>query len=492
MEETSARQRILDRAWLPRSCVWEITLACNLRCGHCGSRAGKARADELSTQEAVDVAGQLADLGCQLVSLSGGEPTVRDDWDVIARALVDRGVLCNMVSNGFYDDPELMARRAKDCGMVNVGISVDGTKEVHEQIRGRNTFAKTTRAIEVYAKHGMRPAMMTTICKSNLGQLEEIRQLAIELGASMWRLQLSKPMGTMSEHRDDVLEPAQYVRMVETLAALKKKGGIDLRVGDSIGYYGAPEAILRNRRRNGKQEMWRGCQAGLHAIGIEANGNVKGCLSLQAKWGESDPFVEGNLHEQSLEQIWFKPGGFAYNRELCLEELTGACANCKNASVCKGGARCVSSAMLGTLTEDPLCYYAIQSQRRGPRWAESAAAIAAAALLTASASGCISATDYGVSDYGIEPADQVDQLDISDQQDQEVDFSQTEYGVDLGPDQSDYGLDVRPDYQLEYGIDIPPDGQTDYGVDVSPDGQTDYGVDVSDEELQTDYGVPQP
>ena len=34
----------------PRACVWELTLACNLRCKHCGSFAGSRRDDELSLE----------------------------------------------------------------------------------------------------------------------------------------------------------------------------------------------------------------------------------------------------------------------------------------------------------------------------------------------------------------------------------------------------------------------------------------------------------
>ena len=37
---------------VPVSIVWEITLACDLACQHCGSRAGRRRRDELSTAEA--------------------------------------------------------------------------------------------------------------------------------------------------------------------------------------------------------------------------------------------------------------------------------------------------------------------------------------------------------------------------------------------------------------------------------------------------------
>ena len=59
--------------WCRCTSVWEITLACNLKCQHCGSRAGKRRPDELSTEECLDVVDQLARLGTREVTLIGGE-----------------------------------------------------------------------------------------------------------------------------------------------------------------------------------------------------------------------------------------------------------------------------------------------------------------------------------------------------------------------------------------------------------------------------------
>jgi hypothetical protein len=41
--------RDVDRHWRPVYAVWEVTLACDLACRHCGSRAGRARPDELTT-----------------------------------------------------------------------------------------------------------------------------------------------------------------------------------------------------------------------------------------------------------------------------------------------------------------------------------------------------------------------------------------------------------------------------------------------------------
>jgi radical SAM superfamily enzyme YgiQ (UPF0313 family) len=65
--------RPTDRARRPVYAVWEITLACDLACRHCGSRAGRARPDELSTAECLDLVGQLAALGVREVTLIGGE-----------------------------------------------------------------------------------------------------------------------------------------------------------------------------------------------------------------------------------------------------------------------------------------------------------------------------------------------------------------------------------------------------------------------------------
>ena len=105
----SARVALTSRH-RPRNCVWELTLDCNLNCVHCGSSAGRARHAELSTEEALDVVRQLRDLGCELVTLSGGEPLLRPDWFAIARAIADSGMYVNMVPNGLLVDDEVAAK----------------------------------------------------------------------------------------------------------------------------------------------------------------------------------------------------------------------------------------------------------------------------------------------------------------------------------------------------------------------------------------------
>src|SRR2546421_10403449 len=61
----------------PVHVVWELTLACNLKCVHCGSRAGTRRPGELTTEECLDLVAQLAELGTREVTLIGGEAFLR-------------------------------------------------------------------------------------------------------------------------------------------------------------------------------------------------------------------------------------------------------------------------------------------------------------------------------------------------------------------------------------------------------------------------------
>src|SRR5262245_39001969 len=82
--------RPIDKVTRPILAVWEITLACDLACRHCGSRAGRARGEELTTEQCLDVVDQLAELGVFEVVLIGGEAYLRDDWCQIVRRIAER------------------------------------------------------------------------------------------------------------------------------------------------------------------------------------------------------------------------------------------------------------------------------------------------------------------------------------------------------------------------------------------------------------------
>ena len=95
--------------------VWELTLACDQPCTHCGSRAGEARPTELSTDAALKVVAQLAAAGAREVVLIGGEAYLRDDWTQIIARIAERGMQPLITTGGRGMTPE-RARAGKAAG----------------------------------------------------------------------------------------------------------------------------------------------------------------------------------------------------------------------------------------------------------------------------------------------------------------------------------------------------------------------------------------
>src|SRR5688572_18472029 len=107
--------RPIDQRWYPVYAVWEVTLRCDLACRHCGSRAGRSRPDELTTEEALDLVAQMAELGVKEVTVIGGEAYLREDWTEIVRAVRAHGMTCTMTTGGRRPPPR-PAGRAEGAG----------------------------------------------------------------------------------------------------------------------------------------------------------------------------------------------------------------------------------------------------------------------------------------------------------------------------------------------------------------------------------------
>ncbi|MBN2361989.1 MAG: radical SAM protein [Deltaproteobacteria bacterium] len=388
MSSGQLRQRAEPLFHKLRYCVWELTLACNLRCGHCGSRAGRPRPDELDTAECFDLVRSLARLGCQVITLSGGEPTLRRDWYAIASEIRERGMIPNLVTNGVIVD-DAMARQMRQAGLANVAVSIEGPPDVHDRIRGQGSFDLAARAVRALRSAGLPATVMTTINALNLRRLEETHDIAVALGAERWRSQLGKPMGSMADHGGLTIEPGDLLTLLPALYELYLREQIEVSIGDSIGYCGPFDCQLRATSWDGRPQRWGGCQAGLQAIGIEADGGIKGCLSLQAFGGAGDPFLEGNVRSRSLESIWIDPDSFAYNRHFEAASLTGFCRKCRHRLQCRGGARCMAAAVTGGLAEDPFCYFRVSAlAARRPSSVLRQQIAAAASVFSLLGSGC--------------------------------------------------------------------------------------------------------
>lgn len=368
-DDAPSVRAVTARSRGPVYCVWELTLACDLACRHCGSRAGKARPDELSTAECLDVVAQLAEVGVRDVALIGGEAYLRPDWVTIATAVRRAGMTVRMVTGARGLDPERggleVLRGAKDAGLANISVSVDGLEAAHDRQRGKGSFASAGRAMAAIREAGIRLAANTQLNRLSIGDLEALAELLVTRGVNAWQVQLTVPMGRAADRAGElVLEPYQlldlFPRLAKVAAEVLAPAGVQLAPANNIGYFGPFEQVLRLGGADGVH--WEGCPAGKWALGIEADGSLKGCPSLPTA-----SYVGGNLRTMRLAEI-LQTEPLRRLRERDETALWGFCRTCYYAEVCKGGCSWTAHTTLGRPGNNPFCHHrALELEKQGLR-----------------------------------------------------------------------------------------------------------------------------
>ena len=160
---------IKDEKFIPGQVVWETTLCCNLKCLHCGSSAGKARLNELTTKEAIQLCKDLAELNTQQVCLMGGEPFLRKDWHIIAKQVKDQNMKLLVISNGYNINKDIISKLV-ELEPHSVSTSLDGaTAKTHDYIRGVNgSFDKVMEFVSLSKEADLPTTIITTVSKLNL------------------------------------------------------------------------------------------------------------------------------------------------------------------------------------------------------------------------------------------------------------------------------------------------------------------------------------
>ncbi|MGB1012772.1 MAG: radical SAM protein [Nannocystaceae bacterium] len=348
----------------PIYCVWETTLRCDHACSHCGSRAGRSRPDELSTEELLSVADSLIRIGTREVTLIGGEAYLREDIYELTTYLAKAGIRVTMQTGG----RGLTLQRCHDlrsAGMAAIGVSVDGPAAIHDRLR--NSPGSHAAAMQALANAQAAGFVTTSNIQVNRLNHEHLRETAAELKArnvAIWRAQLTVPMGRAADRPDWIMQPYMIPGVLDTLAAIQAEAVEDARannlplkrafcvlLGNNLGYFGPHEQVLRSRP-GGSDVHWHGCQAGRFVLGIESDGIVKGCPSLPTA-----PYTGGNIRDVTLEQIWNHTEELSFIRNRNQDELWGRCKSCYYADVCGAGCSFTAHCTLGRRGNNPFCYH---------------------------------------------------------------------------------------------------------------------------------------
>lgn len=348
----------------PRYAVWELTLACDQKCVHCGSRAGHARHGELTTDECLEVVTQLRELGIGEVTLVGGEAYLRDDFILVVRALREQGMRASMTTGG-RNLTQARADALKEAGLTNASVSIDGLEPEHDRLRGvTGSWRAAFAAIERLRRAGIPTAVNTQINALTRTSLPALFEHIADAGAFGWQLQITAPFGNAADHPDILLQPYDLLELFEMLAVLVPRvraRGLKLWPANNLGYFGPLEGEMRVYQKRGAH--YKGCGAGKFQIGLESDGTVKGCPSLGGPQNHA-----GNVRNAKLVDLWRESFALSYIRERTLDDLWGFCATCYYKEPCRAGCTATAEPLMGRPGNNPFCHHrALEMDRQGLR-----------------------------------------------------------------------------------------------------------------------------
>ena len=329
----------------PNSISWLITNKCNLRCTHCGNTSKAKLENEMTLKECFDFIDQCKELDVFILNISGGEPFLKKDWFEILSYARKKGIEIGITTNGTLINEDIV-KKIKKLETFNVHISLDGIGKVHDEFRNKKGVYKLVlKTVKLFKKYKIPFGITTSITKKNFHDLDNVKDFIKKNKINSWNLYYALPVGCLS--KIDSISTDEFYEFAKKIAKYKEelKDITNISVGDSLGYYGTLKI---------RDSFWTGCVAGLTGCSVDAEGNLKGCPI------QNDKFVEGNIRDKPLKEIWLNKNGFSYNRNP--QKLLKHCSSCKYKVYCRGGCKSSMDSMGTDFRYNDYCIYHIEQK----------------------------------------------------------------------------------------------------------------------------------
>jgi len=358
--------------WLhPLFVVWNFTNRCNLRCRHCYQESTNRPADdELSLAEKLRLVDQLGRQYVAMIAFAGGEPTLSPHLEPVLQRCRRYGIHTTIATHGGLLTPQRCARLAA-LGVRYVEVSLDSVDpDKHDRFRGvKGMWRQSVTGIKnVVATDGLRAGLAMCVTRENLGEVEAMLRLAVDLGVSCFAHFNFIPVGraaTMAEQdltpteREDLLRLLHrwmQTRKIGVISTAPQLGRVCLQHADKEGLIACSHA---GNGPGGKARVVArylgGCGAGRTYACIQPNGDVTPCVYLPGR-------ILGNVRKRPFEHI-FRDNPW-WDLFCSRDRREGTCGVCGYRDYC-GGCRARADAYYGRLdASDPGCLH------NAPAWRE--------------------------------------------------------------------------------------------------------------------------
>lgn len=303
----------------------ELTLRCNEKCLHCGSRCGDVRSEELTAAQYRTFLTEIKeDFGTEgkMLCITGGEPLLRKDFAEIMGFAHELGFHWGMTTNATLID-DSTARMLRDCGMDTISVSIDGMPESHDRFRqSPGGWHRAMQGIEALIRlGGFRHIQVTTVVTHrNIDELDALYRIFNDMDIDSWRVVNIEPMGRAKQYPDLLLTKEDYLRLFTFIR--------NMRIAGEPVCYGCSHYLGMEYERE-VRDWYFHCTAGTYIASIMANGDITACLDIERR----PEFIQGNILRDRFKDVW-ENGFQVFRRDLC--EDNAKCSACPEKQFCHG------------------------------------------------------------------------------------------------------------------------------------------------------------
>jgi len=331
---------VMIRPGPPLWLLLELTYRCPLHCVFCYNPTNFARIkDELDTAHWLRVLNEARALGAVQLGLSGGEPLVRDDLEVIVAEAHRLGFYINLITSGVGLTEERIAA-LKSAGLDHIQLSFqDSSQKMNDFLSSTRTFDLKSKVAALIKKYDYPMVLNVVLHRMNIDHVEEILRMADGMGAEYVELANTQYYGWAWHNRAQLMPSREQVERAEAVTRrFRERGGRPMQI-----FFVVPDYYERRPKP---------CMNGLGSIflTVTPDGTALPCHAARMLPGLEFP----NVRTSSIDKIWYDSSGFNHFRGD--EWMKEPCRSCPEKVRDFGGCRCQAYLMTGDAANaDPVC-----------------------------------------------------------------------------------------------------------------------------------------
>jgi radical SAM protein with 4Fe4S-binding SPASM domain len=333
---------------------WHVTEKCNLKCTHCYQN--DEISDDLSLDEIKtaiqEISGTLKNWKesynlkfSPSVNITGGEPFARADLFEILDEFNNIGFDTFVLTNGILINKQ-KARQLFKSGVKGVQVSIEGPEDIHDSIRGRNSFSSSLRGVRNLLDAGLQVTLNVTLSKINADYLIDTIKIASDHGVHRLGFSRLVPSGRGKNLIREMLKKDSVMRLYDNIFS-NENNKVEIVTGDPVA------SQLRSKANNSDYGdiALGGCAAGISGLTIMPDGTMLPCRRM--------PIPVGNLKRDSFREVWATSDVLNDLRDK--SKYKGKCGSCNKWANCRG-CRAIAyaySESMGKgdhLAPDPQCF----------------------------------------------------------------------------------------------------------------------------------------